>query len=393
MPLCPEPILEIEQKTFDHPLCAVANPVSVAIPCPDSHKLWRSKTLTVQRDIATSSSTSVPAPPSGCGTETTTTTESHRTDVTLDENNYTPDGSGGATCISYREETHTGSYEEIFDMTQTTGTPPPASPCDDFSHQEDIESSTASRITDAGIVTSESSTFDRVLTVTDNSGTTTPIDTHCSTATFTGCVRSRSANQGGVGTISRVWDGTTLTVTTTYPNGTEVATTVMGDPVTLSLLETEADAALALQSYVSAAGYVIASTDIVYTQCVGGIDDPDAFTNYDRTNGRYRWRIPSSHTGNTFVLEWDEVFFPAGWDDVGYSGPPPTVTPKTYTWSGPADPDNPDDPDWFTPFSSEMAILGGDRGTLEIRNLRYTCYGTTPYGAPFPQASGPVFEP
>ena len=90
--------------------------------------------------------------------------------------------------------------------------------------------------------------------------------------------------------------------------------------------------------------------------------------------GRYRWRIPSDHEGHKFKIWWDEVFFPTDWDPEDPASPEPVVTEKSFVWSGPGDPNDPDDDSWFSPWSAVVRIPSATEGEVELCNVRFLCY-------------------
>lgn len=105
------------------------------------------------------------------------------------------------------------------------------------------------------------------------------------------------------------------------------------------------------------------------------------------TDARFRFRIPSTHTGTYFKIEADQVFYPDGWDTEGGT-PPSIVSEHTVEWTGPGTGDA-DDPSWLTPWIDIAAP--SSPGTVEIRNIAFTCYHG-PYGTK-PQYTGETFVP
>jgi len=101
---------------------------------------------------------------------------------------------------------------------------------------------------------------------------------------------------------------------------------------------------------------------------------------------RYRWRIPVGHEGTFFRIDWDEVFYPLGWDAMiedpenpeeeirDPEAPLPVLTPKSVEWTGPGDPEDAEDATWFTEWSAVVRVPEGEEGTVEVRNVRYSCY-------------------
>lgn len=112
----------------------------------------------------------------------------------------------------------------------------------------------------------------------------------------------------------------------------------------------------------------------------------------EAARSHYRWRIHSDHhPGTHFEIEWDEIFFPEGWDAPG--GTAPTVTPKSWVWTGPGDPDDPADATWFSPWSLRVDGQAETPGQTEIRNVRYLCQ-QGPYGSlPEPHEDFQTYTP
>jgi len=130
---------------------------------------------------------------------------------------------------------------------------------------------------------------------------------------------------------------------------------------------------------------------VVASFAVGRADEANAdmrVTGAAHTIGRYRWRVPYSHTGPKFKFWWDEGFFPKewiAWDAAGRSGTEPekpTLTPKSFEWEGPGSADDPNHPSWFTPYSNTVKVPSATEGHTEICNVRFICYesvfGTKP---------------
>lgn len=103
---------------------------------------------------------------------------------------------------------------------------------------------------------------------------------------------------------------------------------------------------------------------------------------------RYGWCIPEEHYGSYYRIEWDEVFFPQGWDDSQDSNPPePQLTPRAWEWTGaPTYPNesasDSNSSDFFdsssdercSPWSPIIQVPDGLSGEVEIRNVRVLCY-------------------
>jgi hypothetical protein len=106
---------------------------------------------------------------------------------------------------------------------------------------------------------------------------------------------------------------------------------------------------------------------------------------------RYRLCVPAEHEGTYFRAEWDEVFYPEGWDDSQDSDPPlPVVTPKSWEWTGPpggandsdSNPSN-DTEDRCSPWGLVVKVPDGQEGFTVIRNMRTSCYAASPYGTKY----------
>lgn len=103
---------------------------------------------------------------------------------------------------------------------------------------------------------------------------------------------------------------------------------------------------------------------------------------------RFRWVIPDTWEGSYFKITWDIIDEPDGWD-----ADPPTATrtfllaDQTWEWTGPGDPEDPDSwkSGWYT--INPPAVPG----TRRVVNVRFECYGTTPYGNK-PQVTGEAVE-
>jgi hypothetical protein len=114
--------------------------------------------------------------------------------------------------------------------------------------------------------------------------------------------------------------------------------------------------------------------------------DEVRITGAGAVRGRYRWRIPVGHEGTFFRIDWDEVFYPLGWDAViedpenpgeeipDPAAPVPVLTPKSVEWTGPGDLEDATDATWLTEWSAVVRVPEGEEGTVEVRNVRYSCY-------------------
>ena len=101
---------------------------------------------------------------------------------------------------------------------------------------------------------------------------------------------------------------------------------------------------------------------------------------------RYRWKIPTSHEGTFFKITWDVLFFP---DDVNLK-PSFIEHDKTWKWSGPGNKDDHEGESWKGPWNEIPVPVKS--GECRIVNIRFECYGKTPYGNK-PQITGEGYEP
>ncbi len=163
----------------------------------------------------------------------------------------------------------------------------------------------------------------------------------------------------------------------TGPAGTRTLSVVFSDPVTPETLAAE----LASKTWEDdgETGDCSASR-LIPPDC------PDSISSL--TKARFRFRIPSTHTGSYFKIEADLVFYPADWEEEGGT-PPSIVSEHSLEWTGPGEGGD-DDPsrltDWIEIEAPESA------GTIQIRNIAFTCYRPTLYGAK-PQFLGESFIP
>lgn len=169
-------------------------------------------------------------------------------------------------------------------------------------------------------------------------------------------------------------------------------------PITQADLEAEATTRLTALDW--ATGGCGASRDLARGFCTPDDSDPsdslipvpeevpDCVQGIAETVFRYKLCVPPEHEGTYFRAEWDEVFYPEGWDDSTDSDPPePVVTPKSWTWTGPAggvdnsdsNPSN-DSDDRCSDWGLEVKIPAGEEGITVIRNMRTSCYESSPYG-------------
>jgi hypothetical protein len=153
-------------------------------------------------------------------------------------------------------------------------------------------------------------------------------------------------------------------------SGSETVTAVYTNEMSEGDMLAEADGRLGELEWNSSSG-VLASTAITIDSSLNRI--------ISKKIGRYRFKIDSTHTGSVFHLEWDEVTFPESGE--------PSLSPKSFDWSGPGNKEDPDDDSWFTPWSADVEAEKDE--TVEIRNLRFTCY-SSPYGSK-PQFTGETY--
>lgn len=98
---------------------------------------------------------------------------------------------------------------------------------------------------------------------------------------------------------------------------------------------------------------------------------------------RFRFRIPTAHTGSKFWITYDIAEFPADGDPSFFS------EDNVVEWTGPGTGAS-SDPSWLTPWVEiDPPEVPGER---RIVNIRYTCYTGTRYGAK-PQVMGEAFTP
>lgn len=141
------------------------------------------------------------------------------------------------------------------------------------------------------------------------------------------------------------------------------ATVTLTDPVTISDLENEADVRLGRMSCFQGSKD-FAERIVDFHQCGDPLEDvEDSPQGLDEVRMRYRVIVPEYHPGSFYRVEWDEVFFPEGWDEEG--GTAPTMTPKVWEWTG---------GDRQSPWSSEVSVPSGGRGYVEVCNVRVKCY-------------------
>lgn len=96
---------------------------------------------------------------------------------------------------------------------------------------------------------------------------------------------------------------------------------------------------------------------------------------------RFRFKIPIIHTGTMFKITYDIAEFPT-------MGAASFVSEdNTVEWSGPGDPEEPDDwlTDWVEIAPPEVP------GERRIVNIRFTCYTGAKFGVK-PQVMGEAFE-
>jgi hypothetical protein len=98
---------------------------------------------------------------------------------------------------------------------------------------------------------------------------------------------------------------------------------------------------------------------------------------------RFRFRIPTSHTGSKFYITYDIAEFPE-------DGDPSFVSEDNVVeWTGPGTGSS-SDPSWLTPWVEiDPPEVPGQR---RVVNIRYTCYSGTKYGSK-PQVMGEAFTP
>ncbi len=185
------------------------------------------------------------------------------------------------------------------------------------------------------------------------------------------------------------------------------------DPVTAADMEAEAALALAAEDWVDI-DTCTAEREITRGICTPEDPDPEdeevpgpepvdaCVQGASERWLRYKWCIPATHHGSFYRIEWDEVFFPLGWDDEEDPEPPvPVVTPKSWEWEGPAGGANEveeveenDTDARCSPWSLTVKVPADGEGIVEIRNVRVLCYRSA-YGQKFQlyESFGVYIEP
>lgn len=104
---------------------------------------------------------------------------------------------------------------------------------------------------------------------------------------------------------------------------------------------------------------------------ISGRGDPDSGASYCVINyGRFKWKVPHTHTGTYYKIEWDLEFTPAG------GGDPELTTGGSWEWTGPGDPG--DDSTWLSPWQYiDPPALPGQ---IRIRNIKAYNLSASPYG-------------
>jgi hypothetical protein len=183
------------------------------------------------------------------------------------------------------------------------------------------------------------------------------------------------------------WAGSTYTADETFVNGTIHTEAAFTDPETLATLGAVVDAKIADLDWES--GGCAAVLAVSSYSCAGSADlEPECPSSLTKTLFRYRFQIPSSHTGSYFKIEADEVLYPADWEEEGGTLRS-IVNEQSIEWTGPGS-GEPDDPSWFTDWIEVDAPT--DPGSIQIRNIAFTCYHGTHHGAK-PQYTGDTFIP
>lgn len=178
------------------------------------------------------------------------------------------------------------------------------------------------------------------------------------------------------------WTGGSYDHQENWTNGSVHTTEVWSDPETRATLTASARAVLDAMDFEP---FGSCSAAYQYANLLEGCPDadPDSLpSSVSLTAIRYRFQIPATHTGSYFRIEWDEVFYPS-------TGAPSILAERSVEWTGPGSGDA-DDPSWFTPWIEVAAPE--DPGTIEIRNIAFTCYHGDKFGAK-PQFTGETFIP
>lgn len=124
------------------------------------------------------------------------------------------------------------------------------------------------------------------------------------------------------------------------------------------------------------------------------------------TYSRYQWVVPPSHEGSYYRIDWDEVSYPKSfldWQSNPVGAPPelPTLTPKSWVWTGaalgPCCGDPPDgywdrfnDPTRRSPWG--MMAPPTSSGIVTIRNVRVLCYRSPFVSLPWFSYNYPTFS-
>jgi hypothetical protein len=342
MPECPAPELVCEAITVEG--CGFALPVidEDTPPIEDRCTLYKTRTDSTNESASESLDTTV-----GLGSAATNTTSYTRIDTTVTE--YFMDEEG--MCSLRRVSTsHDFSYSTRT-VTTVSGVV--------WEDQAGSETSSSSLTSDC---TGSFSFTDNLDPENSSSGeyNSCPVIGH----------------SPGVG-WSYSGSSYTKTEPLTDPDGTRTLSVVYSDPVTPEMLAGE----LATKTWEDdAEPGACAASRVTPPGC------PDAVSSL--TKARFRFQIPSSHTGSYFKIEADTVFYPDGWDEEG--GTPPTIVSEhSVEWNGPGSGGD-DDPSWLTDWIEIEAPESA--GTIEVRNIAFTCYRPTLYGAK-PQFTGETFIP
>ena len=185
------------------------------------------------------------------------------------------------------------------------------------------------------------------------------------------------------------------------------------DAVTKADMEAEAALALAAEDWADI-DICTAEREIIRGICIPEDEDPEdeiipgpepvpaCVDGISERWLRYKWCIPATHHGSFYRIEWDEVFYPVGWDDEEAPEPPvPVVTPRSWEWEGPAGGANDEDEieendtdSRCSPWSLAVKAPAEGEGIVEIRNVRVLCYRSA-YGQKFElyESFGVYIEP
>lgn len=124
------------------------------------------------------------------------------------------------------------------------------------------------------------------------------------------------------------------------------------------------------------------------------------------TWSRFRWIVPPEHEGSYYRIDWDEVFFPKAfldWQNNPVGPPPvlPTLTPKSWEWTGTAlGPCCGEETDTYEDRLADEARKSpwgvmpppDEAGRKELANVRVLCYRSPYTNLPWRVDGFPVID-